>query len=833
MIKHFARLAAAFALLLCTLPALAQERPFICQDTTDHLDCAAIADAAQPLLRREASVAVYMVAQGDASGADFLDHLAADKLASNGSVDNRLVAVYVSLAPRYAELRGGDQWNAALLPNDTITAIRTTKLAPALAAGKYTPAYVDTLAAIEAAIAGSASAPSSTRSEQPAVTRQADPTGNSPIASLAWAGLGIVALTGGGYGAFRWRKARQAVAEARWYQTTAQQAVVAAIAELQRALAADRGLATADQAAYSAADAQQIAKTQQTVDEQLAPLQARSTALATRIDGTNKPAADDYATVAAEYKQIEAQIAHLHVQLAATGQLRQELDAQARQAPGAIAQARQQLVDAAALLEPLAGVVPDATVLLAPLRDQIAQVEAAHAAHDSRGAIALAQATGTLFASLNSMVQAYHATRDQFDQLRNEATVIARQGYHVAGCQAALTAAETALATAVAAMNHAGAAAAKARLAAVAPLLAQAATSGRGMLALRAENDQQLLALGVRANHVGALVARARATFDIVDEFAESTWSDIRGNGSEAEASAGAAATLWQRAAANNTLEQQQFASAQADLATVDSCLARATTLCDAIIARLRDLEHARTIATATLASTASDVAAGKAYLDTNTADVGVEPETRLAKAAEVLAQAEAEAAQQKPDWLALVRLAQAADSEADAALAGARSEVEVMNRLRNELQNAHQVASSEIQRAARFCDLHRGDIGISTRDSLHALQAQLEAAGAGIHQAEARVEDERRSALTHMRDQVVNIQVAAGRLYSAMYSDFQRAESARAAAAAEAAAAEEQRRRRSSSSHHSFSSSGSSSSSSSGSSGGSWGGGSSSGGSW
>src|SRR4029450_12135006 len=87
--------------------------------------------------------------------------------------------------------------------------------------------------------------------------------------------------------------------------------------------------------------------------------------------------------------------------------------------------------------------------------------------------------------------------------------------------------------------------------------LEQATAQGRGLIALRAENDQRALALGVRAPQVMALIAAARQAFDLVDEFAESTWSDIRGNGSEAEAAAARADTLWQRATERNTLQAQ------------------------------------------------------------------------------------------------------------------------------------------------------------------------------------------------------------------------------------------------------------------------------------
>jgi hypothetical protein len=280
-------------------------------------------------------------------------------------------------------------------------------------------------------------------------------------------------------------------------------------------------------------------------------------------------------------------------------------------------------------------------------------------------------------------------------------------------------------------------------------------------------------------------------------------------------------------------METQEFAAAREDLNTLEAQLARATDLSETIIQRLKDLEHARAIAKEELAAAATDVAVGTSYLAAHDPDIGKQPEEQLRKAADLLAQSEAEAAKPKPDWLALVRLAQAANTEADTALVGARSEVETMDKLRAQVQHAQQLAASEVQRAKRFYETHRSDLGWSISDSLHDLQEQLQLAHDALRQAESLAEEQRREALEHARGRFVNVDGRADQVYAKLYAAFQEVEAAREA---------EEAARRSSSSSSSWSSSGSSWSSSSSSSssssrgsssGGSWGGGSSSGGSW
>jgi uncharacterized membrane protein YgcG len=819
--KHLLHLASAFALLLLlAIPALAQQKQFVCSDETDRLDCTRIEAAAQPLLGRGAAVAIYMVQRGDSSGADFVARLRDDQLATGDTVDAGLVAIYVSLDPRYAELRGGDRWNAALLPGDNITSIRTTKLVPALAAGMFTDGFIDTLVAIDQAIT---SPPQPGASSQPT----AGAVGSTTATPLALSIFGVAALAGGGYAGLRWRKARLALAEARWRHTDSKQAAGAAIVELGRALQADRDKAEYDQLSYSSTDVEQLAVSQRAVAEQFAQIQARFDDIEERIANIPRPQVADYTAAAAGYAQSKTDADTLHEQLSATNQLRQELDALAKQAPGAIEQARARLASARQLLDPLAGAIDDCDAVLAPLREQIAQAEAALESRDARRAIEIAHATAETVSTLGASAQSFGDLQARIRQGGAEADVLERQGYHVAACSEALNQAQAALEAAAAALQHGGPDAAASPLGDVTTALERAAENGPGLLTLRAENDQRLLALGVRAHEVTLRIEAARQAFEIVDEFAESIWSDIRGNGSEAEASAAQAARLWRTAAARNTISAQEFAAAREDLNAAEAQLARASSLAEAIIQRLKDLEHARAIAQDELAAAAADVAAGKEYLGAHDADVGKGPEQQLGQAADLLAQAQAQAQQAKPDWLALVRLAQAANAAADTALAGARSQVEAIDKARALAQHAQQLAASEVQRAQRFRDAHRDDISWDMSDSLHRLNQQLQAAYGAMRQAEGLAEEERLAALERARSQFTSVDSEADRVYARLYADFQRAETARQEA-------EQERRRSSSSSWSSGSSSwssGSSRSSSGG--GGSWGGGGSSGGSW
>ncbi|HEX9441315.1 MAG TPA: TPM domain-containing protein, partial [Roseiflexaceae bacterium] len=138
-------------LLLLAAPALGQSGSLIYHDDAGRLDRSQIQSAAAQLVNRGAKVAIYTTTGGGPD--DFLRRLEQDGLASGGSVDPYLVAIYVSTNPNYSEIRGGDNWNAALKTNNNIDAIRNNELNAGLRSGDFTAGFVNALTAIDRAIA--------------------------------------------------------------------------------------------------------------------------------------------------------------------------------------------------------------------------------------------------------------------------------------------------------------------------------------------------------------------------------------------------------------------------------------------------------------------------------------------------------------------------------------------------------------------------------------------------------------------------------------------------------------------------------------------------------
>lgn len=145
MIKKFA----LFVLLMgLALPALAQDDAFTLTNTTPHtLDADAIHDAAQPLIEQGARVAVYLIAEHGGE-ADFLARLRADGCGNGSYADEDVLAVYVSLAPRYSEIRWGEDYDRAL----SSSSIRADVLNPRLRDAEFSYGFEDTLIAIQRAV---------------------------------------------------------------------------------------------------------------------------------------------------------------------------------------------------------------------------------------------------------------------------------------------------------------------------------------------------------------------------------------------------------------------------------------------------------------------------------------------------------------------------------------------------------------------------------------------------------------------------------------------------------------------------------------------------------
>jgi hypothetical protein len=140
----------AVLLLLLATPALAQSGRLIYHDDAGMLDRSRVQSAAQPLINRGATVAVY--AEDSGGDAAFQQRLEQDGLANGPSIRTDVIAIFVSLQDRYSAIRFGDQWNAALSTNDNYEQIRQNELNPGLSASSFTNGFVNALNAIDQAI---------------------------------------------------------------------------------------------------------------------------------------------------------------------------------------------------------------------------------------------------------------------------------------------------------------------------------------------------------------------------------------------------------------------------------------------------------------------------------------------------------------------------------------------------------------------------------------------------------------------------------------------------------------------------------------------------------
>jgi hypothetical protein len=118
------------------------------------LDRGRVEAAARPLLERGASVAVIVVERGDESGDDLTRRLDAAGMLERGAIVSDALALYVSFAPRYSELRAGGRWSRAL-PGDALRAIRLEHLNPELRGGRLSAGVASALAALDARLAAS------------------------------------------------------------------------------------------------------------------------------------------------------------------------------------------------------------------------------------------------------------------------------------------------------------------------------------------------------------------------------------------------------------------------------------------------------------------------------------------------------------------------------------------------------------------------------------------------------------------------------------------------------------------------------------------------------
>lgn len=327
MLRYALRLAAAAALLLLlAAPALAQGR-LIITDPGGRLDRNAIERAAQPLVRRGAQVAVYLVESGD--DRDFLDRLAEDGLVSGSQARTNMIAIYVALDPPYSGIRYGDEWNEALNVslggNPNYELIRTQELNPGLSSGDFTAGYTAALGAIEEAIA---SPPS--------------PTGSIDVDTgpIAAGGLAVAAAVAGGAIYAGRRRAAKTRADAERQLKDAREGAATVITDVGQRFRNAEEKAQYDRVSYGPADVERLRAAQAAAQARFVKVQTGFDDIGEQLDRDAKPELPRINAAAASYAQVQAEAQAVSEELATVEQMRAELDELARQAPEEIARAK-------------------------------------------------------------------------------------------------------------------------------------------------------------------------------------------------------------------------------------------------------------------------------------------------------------------------------------------------------------------------------------------------------------------------------------------------------------------------------------------------------------
>ena len=221
------------------------------------------------------------------------------------------------------------------------------------------------------------------------------------------------------------------------------------------------------------------------------------------------------------------------------------------------------------------------------------------------------------------------------------------------------------------------------------------------------------------------ITAAEKIFADIEDEYAESSYSSIAGNGTEAEARLDDVEELLAKVPAQ--LDKQQFAEAEATLDHVDTLLSEVSSLLSAILALAKRLNFAKDNVAIVLIEAKRSIKAALSYLsqyDADTSDRLLEPLTEAQKICEQVERMQPAA---KPDYIEALALATKADGMADEVLAKAQGEHEQVERNRRQAETLRTRALHDAVDMQQYIKNHRSDVDRYVQSDFDAFAVELE----------------------------------------------------------------------------------------------------------
>lgn len=248
----------------------------------------------------------------------------------------------------------------------------------------------------------------------------------------------------------------------------------------------------------------------------------------------------------------------------------------------------------------------------------------------------------------------------------------------------------------------------------------------------KARLDSALRDLEGRIAEAERRISEGRVVFDRVSaRYAESSWDDIAGNGSQAEAALASAREALESGRTGAAMDQQRWKDAEAAAQNGNTLLDRADALVKAIAALETRLQEAERSARPEIDAAAADLERAAAYEHAHDADIDDTMKAEIARARTTLEQARAALAADQPDFLEVVRLAKEANSHADRILAKCQSEHEAAERLRQQAESAVRDADSAVAKARSYMSAHSWDVEAETKAMLRIADGALTSARA------------------------------------------------------------------------------------------------------
>ncbi len=492
--------------------------------------------------------------------------------------------------------------------------------------------------------------------------------------------------------------------------------------------------------------------------QQLAEIRAQYDAMYDRVaealaryDTANKgtyTTEQEMTSAIAQYQGIQTEIKAASEFLQGLGDQSRQLEEQTRAAPGEVDAAKKALAAAADEIQKLAAAAPDlhpidAKAAFTPALEKLLQAENALAAKPplSLQAYDNARSVRALVEQISAALKQLFSAYSSLAQHRGELEEARSKGFKLVESDQLFAEALSGLSQAAQRLEVADMAGFTEAFQSVSALINQAEHAVQDEIALQAANGQALDKLKADGEEVKTLIQQGAQAFDKVDEYAESSWRDIRGNGTEAQSAADDAYRLWTEASALNAVSPespQDFTQARGKIDGANRLLEKARTLIAAIFDRLKHLEESKRIAADEIEAARRDIVAGHSFISQHDPDISPSPDNMLAEAEKSLRLAQGEMGRPKPDWISVVAQARKANDLADKSLANARSEAEAMQARRQKARTTAQQAEASLSRAANFASVHRADLDDSVIVGIKSAQESMERAQGALAQAES-----------------------------------------------------------------------------------------------